>query len=74
MHNFSSIFKDANIRRSFSLFMKSHMDSVETRLFDRNGKPALKCLAAGKNKITKHEQYPLPLRPHSRLQIDRFSH
>ncbi len=56
MHNFSTIFKDANIRNSLTQFTVAHLDRLETSLFDKNGKPALKCLATGKDKLAKPEE------------------
>ena len=56
MHNFSTIFKDAHIRNSLTQFTENHLDRVETSLFDRNGKPALKCLATGKDKFANPEE------------------
>lgn len=56
MHNFVSIFKDTNIRNSLTQFTKTHLDRLETSLFDKNGKPALKCLATGKDRIAKPEE------------------
>lgn len=56
MQNFSEIFKDANIRNSLTQFTVAHLDRLETSLFDKNGKPALKCLATGKDKLAKPEE------------------
>lgn len=80
MHNFSTVFNDANIRSSLSQFTEAHLDRLETSLFDKNGKPALKCLATGKDRIAKpeeiirqlwllelNERYGYPL---SRIQIE----
>lgn len=80
MHNFSTIFKDTNIRNSLTQFTENHLDRLETSLFDKNGKPALKCLATGKDKLAKPEEiirqlwlleltesYSYPL---SRIQIE----
>lgn len=35
MHNFASIFKDANIRSSLPQFTEAHLDRLETSLFDK---------------------------------------
>lgn len=80
MHNFASIFKDANIRSSLTQFTEAHLDRIETSLFDKNGKPALKCLATGKDRIAKPEEiirqlWLLELNenygyPFSRIQIE----
>lgn len=56
MHNFSTIFKDANIRNSLTQFTGAHLDRIETSLFDKNGKATLKCLATGKDKLAKPEE------------------
>lgn len=56
MHNFSTIFKDANIRNSLTQFTGAHLDRLETSLFDKNGKPALRCIATGKDKLAKPEE------------------
>ena len=42
MTTFADIFKDANIRSSLTQFTDTHLDRLETSLFDKNGKPALK--------------------------------
>lgn len=80
MHNFCTIFKDANIRSSLTQFTEAHLDRLETSLFDKNGKPALKCLATGKDRIAKPEEvirqlWLLELNenygyPFSRIQIE----
>jgi type I restriction enzyme M protein len=80
MHNFASIFKDANIRSSLTQFTEAHLDRIETSLFDKNGKPALKCLATGKDRIAKPEEIVRQLwllelnenygYPFSRIQIE----
>lgn len=56
MTTFADIFKDANIRSSLTQFTDVHLDRLETSLFEKNGKPALKCLATGKDKIAKPEE------------------
>ncbi|KXB32228.1 type I restriction endonuclease subunit M [Dechloromonas denitrificans] len=56
MTTFSTIFKDANIRNSLIQFTDAHLDRLETSLFDKNGKPALKCLVTGKEKLAKPEE------------------
>lgn len=56
MHNFSTVFKDVNIRSSLSQFTEAHLDRLESSLFDKNGKATLKCLATGKDKLAKPEE------------------
>ena len=56
MTTFAEIFKDANIRNSLTQFTAAHLDGLETSLFDKSGKPALKCLATGKDKLAKPEE------------------
>lgn len=56
MQKLSEIFKDINVRASLTQFTDAHIDRLETSLFDKNGKPALKCLATGKDKLAKPEE------------------
>lgn len=56
MQNLSEIFKDPNIRNSLTQFTVAHLDRLATSLLDKNGKPALKCLATGKDKLAKPEE------------------
>lgn len=56
MHDFSTVFKDTNIRNSLTQFTDAHLNRLETSLFDKNGKPTLKCLATGKDRIAKPEE------------------
>lgn len=70
----AAIFKDDSIRHSLTLFEQSDLDAIEALLFDKNGKPYLKCLATGKDRpakpeeivrqlwirrLTKHYKYPV---------------
>lgn len=56
MTTFADIFKDANIRSSLTQFTDAHLDRLETSLFEKNGKPALTCMATGKDKLAKPEE------------------
>ncbi len=56
MTTFADIFKDANFRTSLSQFTDAHINRLENSLFDKNGKPALKCLATGKDRLAKPEE------------------
>jgi type I restriction enzyme M protein len=55
-HTFATIFKDESIQRSLSLFTPQVLQTIEASLFDKNGKPYLKCLATGKDRAAKPEE------------------
>lgn len=56
MPTFAEIFKDPCIHNSLGQFTDAHLDRLETSLFERNGRPTLKCLATGKDKIARPEE------------------
>jgi len=55
-HTFATIFKDESIQHSLSLFTPHLLQTIEASLFDKNGKPYLKCLATGKDRAAKPEE------------------
>ena len=80
MQNFSDIFMDINVRTSLTQFTDTHINRLESGLFDKKGKPALKCLSTGKDKLAKPEEIVCQLwlleltesycYPLSRIQIE----
>ncbi|HKR01902.1 MAG TPA: N-6 DNA methylase [Pyrinomonadaceae bacterium] len=51
-----SIFRDASIRHSLEIFSDADIDAFEATIFDKNGKPYVKCLASGKDRMAKPEE------------------
>jgi len=47
---------NAEVKHSLVLFDPKHVDALEETLFDKNGKPYLKCLATGKDCMAKPEE------------------
>ncbi len=55
-HTFATIFKDDSIQRDLKLFTSDVLQAIEASLFDKNGKPTLKCLVTGKDRAAKPEE------------------
>ncbi|MFZ3209712.1 MAG: type I restriction enzyme HsdR N-terminal domain-containing protein [Geobacteraceae bacterium] len=55
-HSFSSIFRDGKITRTLTQFTETALQELEKFLFDKNGKPFIKCLATGKERQAKPEE------------------
>jgi hypothetical protein len=56
IHTFSTIFSDDKITRSLTQFSEAPLRELEKSLFDKNGKPFVKCLATGKERQAKPEE------------------
>lgn len=52
----SSIFRDEKVSERLIIFNPDAVSEIENSLFDRNGKPYIKCLATGKEKQVKPEE------------------
>jgi len=52
----ASIFDDKSVGMRLPLFSEPEIQSIEKLLFDKNGKPYLKCLASGKDRPAKPEE------------------
>ena len=50
------IFRDSETHHRLSLFDLADLKELETRLFEKNGKPYLKCLATDKDRPAKPEE------------------
>lgn len=55
-YKIDSIFRDTAIRHSLEIFSDADIDTFETTIFDKNGKPYVKCLASGKDRMAKPEE------------------
>jgi type I restriction enzyme M protein len=71
-YTINSIFKNTAIRHSLELFSEADIDVIETSIFDKNGKPYLKCLASGKDRPAKPEEIVRQL--WIRSLIDRYKY
>lgn len=56
IHTISTIFNDNAIRHSLGLFDQADIDTIEAAIFDKNGKPTIKCLATNKDRPAKPEE------------------
>ena len=54
--NLSEIFQDSAIRQHLTVFSEAEKDAIEQALFDKNGKPYIKCLVRGKEVQAKKEE------------------
>lgn len=52
----SDLFNDATIRSRLAVFTDAEKDAIEQALFDKNGKPYIKCLVRGKEVQAKKEE------------------
>ncbi len=52
----SDIFQDSAIRQTLAIFSDAEKDAIEQALFDKNGKPYIKCLVRGKDVQAKKEE------------------
>lgn len=52
----SDIFQDSTIRQKLTVFSDAEKDEIEQALFDKNGKPHIKCLVRGKEVQAKKEE------------------
>jgi type I restriction enzyme M protein len=52
----SDIFQDSGIRQQLVVFSEAEKDAVEQALFDKGGKPYIKCFVRGKEVHAKKEE------------------
>ena len=55
-YTIADVFKGQDIRHHFTLFLQPDIDAIEALIFDKGGKPYIKCLASGVDRAAKPEE------------------
>jgi len=77
----SDVFGDKKTQYALTLFRQQDIEEFQNRIFERNGKPYIRCLASGKDRLAKPEEVVRQLwikrllddfgYPKSRIAIER---